>query len=238
LFVLGILPAGTVTAQVSLPVSDAFPSTGPELAWSDPDSSYSLVEAFSPSAPGGDGYVFNVNDALYWQAVRLDADDGSLGDYAVESYLYVPTSDGTNWGRVGIYGRAQGTGFGTFRNCYFFAADSDGDDYLRVGRYYNDGVNWDVYFQGSVTRDAWHKFRLELKGSSIRALLDDAEVYSSNNATDFTTGYFGILCYQQTALAPVTRADLFSVESLVEPTPTSPPPPTPSTGLSGWEIYR
>jgi hypothetical protein len=59
-------------------------------------------------------------------------------------------------------------------------------------------------------------------------LIDDVEIYSDAVATDFSEGYFGILCYQQTASAPVTRADNFLAEDL-----------TPAvTPVTHWALYR
>ncbi len=213
-----------VQAALTLPITDNFPSTGTEQSWEDYDSAYTLVEAFTPSAPSGDGYVFNVNDGSGWQDVFLSDDDGTLGNYKITAYLYLPSSDGTNWGRVGIFGRAQGTHYTTFRNCYFFCADSDASDCLRVGRYYTDGSDWDVYYQGDVTLDAWHKFELELSSANIVARLDDVEVYSGTDATDFTAGYVGIFNYMATTSAPPTRCDRITIESS-------------NLGVDAWDLY-
>ena len=199
-------------AVLTLPASDSFPSSAtPDLAWNDYDSAYTLVEAFSPTAPGGDGYVFNVNDGSGWQDVYLADDDGTLSDYVATASIYMPTSDGTNWGRAGIYVRAQGTHYTTFRNGYFVFADTDGDDYLRVARYWNDGDNWDVPFQGSISRGTWHEFELAVVDTALIAKIDGQVIYSAAYAVDYATGYVGILCYQGTSSAPVTRCDRITI---------------------------
>jgi len=225
--IFGVALISGLQGVVTLPVTDNFPSTGTELSWEDYDSAYNVIESFSPTAPGGDGYVLNVNDGSGWQVVHLTDDDGSLGDYTITAYIYVPTSDGTNWGRVGVYARAQGTHYTTFRNSYMLIADSDADDCLRVVRYYDNGAGWDIYFQGNITRSAWHKFELSLMGSEIIGRIDDVEVYSDSVATDFTTGYIGIMCFQQTTSAPVTYCDRITI------TPNIP------TKVSGsWSLYE
>ena len=233
-------------SAVTLPVTDNFPSGGADLAWSDFDSEYELIESFSPTAPGGDGYIMNVNDGSGWQILHLTDDDGSLGDYKISAYIYVPSSDAVDWGRVGIYGRSTSS---TNHLCgmYYLFADTDGDDYLRCGRYVEGHADWFNYIDppGTISRDAWHKFELSLDGTEIVAEIDDVQVYSGNDATDYSTGWFGILTRQYTASAPITRCDRITVESLVEPptsTPTDtplPPTPTPPSSLAdNWELLE
>ena len=64
LAILTIFATGTY-AQLTLPITDNFPSSGAEQSWSDYDSPYEDIQAFSPSAPSGDGYVaiWSVSDA-------------------------------------------------------------------------------------------------------------------------------------------------------------------------------
>ncbi len=216
-----------VQAQLSLPVTDNFPSTGSELTWNDfNDSAYDVIESFSPTAPSGDGYVMNINDALYWQILHLADDDGSLGDYKIEAYIYVSSSDGTNWGRFGVFARA--TSIATDAGYYYLFCDSDADDYLRCG-YYDEGHGaWTQLLDplGSITRDAWHKFELSLMGDEIVAEIDDVEVFSGTDST-YSTGYIGILCYQQTASAPVTYCDRVTITANV-----------PTAAKTCWSIYE
>ena len=133
----------SVQAQVTLPVTDTFPSGGADLDWSDYDSTYEVIEAFSPAAPSGDGYVMNVYDGSGWQFIHLTNDDGTLGDYKITAYIYMPANT-SGWCRVGIIGRAQTIDYDA--DCYYLFADSDGDDYLRCGRYWGGShANWDNY---------------------------------------------------------------------------------------------
>jgi len=215
----------TAQAQITLPVTDNFTSAGADLSWDDYDSSYEVVESFAPSAPGGDGYIMNVNDGSGWQKIHLTDDDGSLGNYKITAYIYMASSDGTNWGRIGIFGRAQSIGY--LSDCYYIFADTDGDDYLRVGRYYDGNhASWENYIDppGSITRDAWHKFELTLSGSRIAAEIDDVEKYSGMDATHWSAGYFGILNRLATTSAPVTRCDRITIEE-------------DTSDVSDWSVY-
>lgn len=199
-------------AALTLPVADNFPSTGAEQVWEDYDSSYENIEAFSPSAPSGDGYVMNVNDGSGWQAIHLADDDGTLADYTVRAMIYVP-ADETNWGRVGIFARAQTIDYDAA--CYFLFCDTDGDDYLRCGRYTEGHAEWFNFIDppGSITRDTWHMFELTLDATAITARIDDVVVYAGNDAIDYSTGYAGILTYQNNSSAPVTLCDRFTIEA-------------------------
>jgi hypothetical protein len=201
-------------AQITLPVTDNFPSGGAEQVWEDYDSSYEVIESFSPSAPSGDGYVMNVTDGSGWQVITLTNDDGSLGNYKITAYIYV-TADTSGWSRYGIFGRA------TSRNwdcgMYYLFCDSDGDDYLRCG-YYSDGHGeWTQFIEppGSITRDAWHKFELTLAGTSIIAEIDDVEVANTTDST-YTTGWMGICCYQNGGCISTTLCDRITIEALAE----------------------
>ena len=220
-FILVLATAGF--SQVTLPITDNFPSTGAEQSWSDYDSSYEVIESFSPTAPSGDGYVMNVNDGSGWQYIHLTDDDGSLGDYAISAYLYMESSDGTNWGRIGLFGR--GTSIDWTMDHYYIFADTDGDDYLRVGRYYGGShSNWDNYLdEDYISRDTWHKFELILDGTTITGKIDDAEEYTGSDATDFTSGYFGILNMMDTTSAPTTLCDRITIDEI--------------SGVDDWSMY-
>lgn len=219
ILILGVM---SIQAAVTLPITDNFNTPNADQSWSDYDSTYELIEAFSPSAPSGDGYVMNVNDGSGWQKIHLTADDGTLGDYKITAWLYVPTSDGTNWSRVGIFGRAQTIGY--LSACYYIFSDTDANDCLRVGRYTADHAEWINYYEGLITLDAWHKFELTLSGTTIEAELDDVVVYTGSDATEFSTGYFGILCRQATETSPVALCDRITIE-------------TPSSSVEDWSLY-
>ena len=220
---LCVVPVLGSYAALTLPVTDNFPSTGAEQSWADYDSSYEAIESFSPSAPGGDGYIMNVNDGSGWQKIHLADDDGTLGNYKITAYIYVPSSDGTDWGRVGIFARADSIDWTS--SMYYLFCDTDGDDYLRCGYYTVTPDSWTQLLvpNGSITRDAWHKFELELNGQNITARIDDVEVYSGTDST-YSTGYVGILCMQATASAPVTRCDRITIEAVV-------------TSVDDWMLY-
>lgn len=219
---LCVVPVLGSYAVLTLPVTDNFPSTGAEQSWADYDSSYEVIESHSPSAPGGDGYVMNANDGSGWQKIHLVDDDGSLGNYKITAYIYVPI-EATNWSRIGIFARADSIDWTS--SMYYLCCDTDGDDYLRCGYYTVTPDSWTQLLvpNGTITRDAWHKFELELNGSNIRAEIDDVEVYSGTDST-YSTGYVGILCYQGNTSAPGTKCDRITIEST-------------TTGVDDWTLY-
>ena len=221
-FLFCLVPVLASYAVLTLPVTDNFPSTGAEQSWADYDSSYEVIESLSPLAPGGDGYVMNVNDGSGWQKIHLADDDGSLGDYKITAYIYV-VDDETNWGRFGIFARANSIDWTS--GMYYLFCDTDGDDYLRCGYYTVTPDSWTQLLDplGTITRNAWHKFELELNGQNIIARIDDAEVYSGTDST-YSTGYVGILCYQFNSSAPVTKCDRITIESTV-------------TSVDDWTLY-
>lgn len=232
-----VFATSVAQGAVVLPITDNFPSGLPELEWEDYSGPYSVIEAFSPTAPGGDGYVMNVNDGGGWQMVHLVADDATLGDYRVTAYLYIP-NDTDGWARHGIFARAETENWSS--PMYFASIDTD-DGQMRCGVYTVARSTWEVFkAEPDYPRDRWYKFELSTKGTTITMKIDDVEFFSGEVATHYATGYFGIFTYQNGGGSP-TRCDRITVESLEDPTPTPteiPETPTPSTSVDNWELYE
>ncbi len=222
---LCVVPVLGSYAALTLPVTDNFPSSGAEQSWADYDSSYEVIESFSPTAPSGDGYIMNVNDGSGWQKIHLVDDDGTLGNYKITAYIYVTaySEAGDVWCRYGIFGRATSINYDS--GMYYLFCDSDGDDYLRCG-YYGDGhVGWTQFIEppGTITRDAWHKFELSFSGTQITAEIDDVQVCSVTDST-YSTGYAGILCLQNNSGTATTLCDRITIEST-------------GTSVDDWILY-
>ena len=89
-----------------------------------------------------------------------------------------------------------------------------------------DGFAWyrvTFVVPSSLKKDAFKYGGLLLNLGRI----DDVEVYSDTVATDFTTGYIGIMCYQQTTSAPVTYCDRVTITANV-----------PTAARTCWSIYE
>ena len=63
-------------------------------------------------------------------------------------------------------------------------------------------------------------------GTEIVAKVDDVEVYSGTDTT-YTTGYFGIICYQNNSSAPVTYCDRITIT-----------PNIPTSVKACWSLYE
>ena len=167
----------------------------------------------------------NVNDGSGWQVIRLSEDDGTWADYSITAMIYVPNEE-TNWGRVGIYGRAQTGAYDAA--CYYLFCDSDGDDYLRCGFYTDAHAEWTQFIDppGSISRGVWHEFKLDFAGNQIIASIDGTEVYNGTDDT-YASGYAGILCYQSNSDAPGTLVDRVTISRIM---PTK-------VDKDNWTIY-
>ena len=220
--------SGMAFAQLSLPVTDTFPSAGTDLSWVDyDDAAYDNVESFSPTAPSGDGYALNVNDGSGWQFIKLADDDGTLSDVKITAMIYVG-SNTTAWSRFGVVVRAQD---GTIRNPYnpagyYFIVDSDGDNYMRVVKYISGDWVELLTDEDSPdhTRDAWHEFSLQVEGDTVTAWWDGTEVYSGTD-TEYTEGEIGIINFQSDTGGDATMVDRVTIEA-VEP-----------ADVDDWAVY-
>lgn len=229
--------SAVASAQLTLPLTDNFASLGnPDHDWvtyeNDPVTS---VVAFSPSAPDGDGFAFEVHDGTGHAATSLANDNGFLKDYRITAMIYLASSGGSDWGRVGIIARAQADSPVAFRpKGYYMMADSDGDGYLRVVAYGPDASWASVLFEEEdknnpvhpVTRDAWHEFKLEVTGTSVTAHLDGVEIVSATDGTYTAPGRIAIYNYRATGSTVTTYVDRITIES------------TAPAAANDWAIYE
>ncbi|HOW72498.1 MAG TPA: phosphodiester glycosidase family protein [Phycisphaerae bacterium] len=199
------------------PFSDPFASTGRLSGWDD-KFRYADVVAFSPVAPGGDGYVLRVMNSDGGVDTCRRGDFGDT-DYSVQADIYCEyrpdvTDDGFE--RYGLFARDSGTGAFTLShygggNGYALLYDSN-NGRIRAGKLVNgtpiDFLATPVYEPST----AWRTFRIECRGGAIRYLVD-GQLIASAADTDFAHGCFGI-GYQESFATNSnmhgTRADNFT----------------------------
>lgn len=214
--------------STSLPVSDSFPSTGRTLTWDD-KFTYNPVSAFSPTSPGGDGYVVTVMDPA-GGAETIHVGDLSDEDYAVQADIYCqyrPEVSGNGYERCGIYARDNGNNAFTLTtvgggNCYLMAYDTN-NGRVRAGKVVNGSLT--DFLQSSPiyrTTSAWRNMRIEAVGPNIKYYLDGQLIADVQDST-FSRGYAGIgfhELFSTNANMLGTRADNFVMESILPPGPT------------------
>jgi hypothetical protein len=204
------------------PYADAFPASGRQLAsWQDRFTTPAII-AFSPTSPGGDGYVLRVQDPSGGiETTRL----GRLmdADYFVECDIfceYRPSLAADGFERLGIFARDDGNGVfegisgsGIRGNSYALTWDS-GDGRVHC---FNtvEGVPTDL-LPAPVTEPstAWRHFRIEALGSQITFKLDGV-VLASVVDTAHPAGQFGIGYHEYFATnsnIAGTRADNFRAD--------------------------
>ncbi len=209
----------------ALPFFDPFGRGGRLPGWDD-KFTYNDVRAFSPHAPGGDGYVLHVADAAGGvETVRRG--DLADADYSVAADIfceYRPDVAADGFERCGIFARDSGTGafdmaaYGS-GNCYCLTYDSD-DGRIRAGVIVN-GVLTDFLESDRLFADwtSWHRFRIDCKGSSISFFVDGESVASVVD-TRHPRGYFGIgyhEFFRSNSNIHGTRADNFAATRLGPP---------------------
>lgn len=208
--------------STSFPLQDNFISAGRALPWDD-KFVYNAVTSFSPTAPGGDGYVITVKDPSGGAEV-VHVGDLSDTDYAVEADVYCqyrPEVSSNGYERYGIIARDNGnfaftlTSFGG-GNCYLLTYDSN-NGRVRAGKVVNGAL---TDFLGSTplfyTSTAWRKMRIECVGQNVRYYLNNALIANVLDTT-FARGFSGIGFHEFfTTNSNIlgTRADNFRLESL------------------------
>jgi len=212
--------------STAFPIQDNFPSSGRTLTWDD-KFVFNGVSAFSPTAPGGDGYAITVKDPS-GGAETIHVGDLADTDYAVEAQVYCEYRadvSGNGYERYGIYARDNGnnafslTSYGG-GNCYCLTYDSN-NGRVRAGKIVagvlSDFLPTPLYY----TSSAWRKMRIEAVGPNIRYYLNDALLASVLDTT-FTRGYSGIgfhELFSTNSNMHGTRADNFRLKAL-PPAPT------------------
>ena len=212
------------------PLQDNFAATGRSLHWDD-KFMYSAVSSFSPSAPGGDGYVLTVkNPSGGMDSARV----GDLADtnYTAQAQIYCEyraSVAGNGYELCGIFARDNGNQAFTSTtyqgNCYAMLYRTDTGQ-VQAAKVVN-GVITDFLASSPVYLKAsgWHTFALRCYGSNIVYLLDATAICAANDTT-FGRGYCGIGYQSQfgsTANIHGTRADNFKalVETIAPPGPAS-----------------
>lgn len=183
--------------STTFPVSDLFTSAGRLAGWDD-KFTYNPVVPFSPTAPGGDGYVISVFDPAGGVETTRRGDFGDA-DYTVEADVYCeyrPGDAGDGFERYGLFARDSGTGaFGLSSygggNCYALTFDSD-DGRVRAGMYLNGALS-DFLSAAPMysPASAWHRFRIDCYGSTIEYRFDGDLIASVDDATH-ARGYWGL----------------------------------------------
>ncbi|MFB3894991.1 MAG: hypothetical protein ACE14V_01690 [bacterium] len=216
------------------PYSDTFPSSGRQLYWWANKFTSPAITAFSPTSPGGDGYVLVVKDPSGgYESTRIGNSTDS--DYFVQSDIYCQyrsdvASDGFE--RYGIFARDSGNGgfegtTGGGGYCYLMAYDSNSGR-LWCGKSIN-GVITDfnttpIYYPST----AWRKFRIECSGNRITYKLDNSVVCSITD-TSYHSGLCGIGFHEYfTTNSNMlgTRVDNFYADLVT------------TTGISNWMLYQ
>jgi hypothetical protein len=222
---------------VSFPFSDSFPSTGRQYAgWMDRFQT-STVGAFSPTSPGGDGYVLTVKDPSGGiDSTRVGAPQDT--EYFVQCDIYCeyrPALSADGFERVGIFARDDGVGLfcgqsgsGVYKgNNYCLTWDSNNGRVQCINTV--NGVPTDLLpsqqFQAS---SGWRRMRIEAVGNQIAFKLDGVTLLTATN-TSHPTGQFGIGFQEQFATNSNlhgTRADNFSTGALSN-----------ASAVADWRMY-
>ncbi len=222
----------------ALPFLDPFDPAARQTGWDD-KFTYNPVTAFSPTAPGGDGYVVVVSDPA-GGVETMRRGDLADADYAVQADIYCEyRSDvsANGYERYGIFARDNGIGgFGLTTsssygagNCYAMTYDSN-NGRIQVGKYVN-GTLTDFLAGTPLTlpSTAWRRFRIDCLGNRIRYYLDGTKIADVTDDT-FTSGYFGVGYHEffsNNANIRGTRADNFTA-TLPDMPPYKATDPSPS----------
>ena len=200
----------------TFPLQDNFALAARSLNWDD-KFMYSAVTFFSPTAPGGDGYVLTVkNPSGGVDSARV----GDLADtnYTVQAQVYCEyRADvaASGYERCGIFARDDGNQAFTSTtyngNCYAMIYKTDTGQ-LQAAKVVG-GVITDFLAASPMhlTVSGWHTFALRCYGSNLVFLLDGNAICAVQDAT-FARGYCGIAYqdqYNSTAKIHGTRADNF-----------------------------
>ncbi|MGQ9652083.1 MAG: phosphodiester glycosidase family protein [Phycisphaerae bacterium] len=180
----------------AFPFSDSFGPAGRLAGWDD-KFCYADVLAFSPTSPGGDGYVLRVMNR-YGGADSVRRGDFGDTDYTVEADVYCdyrPEVSDDGYELSGIIARDSGTGamglssFGK-GNCYALLYASDTGS-IRAGKYVN-GL-WSDFAADvpGTPLSGWHRFRIDAYGNRVRYRLDGVAICTVRDGSH-PRGYYGV----------------------------------------------
>lgn len=216
------------------PYIDAFPASGRQLYWWVNKFTSPTMTSFSPTSPGGDGYVLVVKDPSGgYESTRIG--NATDSDYFVQTDIYCqyrPEVASDGYERLGIFARDSGNGgfegtTGGGGYSYFMAYDSNngrlwcGKSVYGVLTDFNPSP---IYYPST----AWRKFRIECSGNRITYKLDNSMVVSVTDSS-YHSGPCGIGFHEYfTTNSNMlgTRADNFYAD-LVS-----------TTGISSWMLYQ
>lgn len=177
----------------TFPIQENFSTTGKSM-FGRPKFNRSVVETFSPPAPGGDGKALLVTDRTnfgYGTTESVTVGKPGHQNYYVQCDVYFNYAPGYlangAWERYGLFLRDDGfagldTTFEGAGNAYALLWDCD-DGRLRAAKL-TDGAITD-FFSTPQYRPAsgWHRMRVEARGSNLRFFLDGALLVQVNDAT-------------------------------------------------------
>src|ERR1017187_9675945 len=160
-------PTGSV-----FPLQDNFTAAGRALNWDD-KFKYAAVSNFSPTAPGGDGYVLTVKNP------SGDVDSARVGDLADTNYTvqgqiyceYRAAIAANGYERCGIFARDNGNQAFTSTtykgNCYamFYKTDTG---QVQAAKVVNGGItDFLASSPAYLEVSGWHTFAIRCYGSNI-----------------------------------------------------------------------
>ena len=221
----------------NFPYADAFPSTGRQAGgWLDRFQTPTIA-AFSPTSPGGDGFVLTVKDPSGGiDTTRLG--DGLDADYFVQSDIYCeyrPALIADGFERVGIFARDDGNGLfcgqngaGTIKGSNFSLTWDSKDGRIQCLNTIN-GVPTDLLpVPQFLPTSAWRMMRIEAVGPQITFKVDGTTLLTTSNSSH-PTGQLGIGFQEQfttNSNLHGTRADNFSADRISN-----------VSGVSDWALY-
>lgn len=222
-----VQPAATVT--------DSFPASGfRQLSWDD-KRNYNRIVAFSPTAPGGDGYVMSVHRPAALGGGMETTHIGRLADtdYRIKCQVYCeyrPTLASGNSETYGIFARDDGdVAFTTSSflggDCYVMTYDARSGR-LRCGELVNGSITDFLPATQNILASGWHQFEILCVGSNISYYMDSVLKVAVTDTTR-PRGLAGI-GYNETltddSLIRGTRVDNFEFSPVV-------------SSVAGWEVY-
>ncbi len=192
-FALCALVSSGAFAAMTLPLTDEFNAGGPNHTWDSYAGTWCAAGSGTKIVTG-----FNGQDAMWyddgsgWGYTFPNADDGSQGaSIIVEAWQWVPSSGASDWVRVGVGCRVQGTGWANARDSgYWVYSDSDADNYFSVG---TGMQNWGglpharLYGPATCTRSAWHHWAIAVDGNTLVAYSDTEGAYGQVYTTNITS---------------------------------------------------
>jgi hypothetical protein len=187
----------------NFPIRESFSVVTNKAMFGRPKFNRAVVNAFSPSSPGGDGKALFVTDAT--NAGTGKSESVTIGkpghtNYYVQCDVYFNyrpaylVSDG-GFERYGIFLRDDGfagldTTYEGSGNAYALLWDAD-DGRLRAAKLVDGAVTDLLPAVKYVTGSAWHTMRIEARGTQLKYFLDEQLLLQTNDST-FPSGVCGI----------------------------------------------